>query len=87
MRYNVREGLKGVERMKQKVLCNCCGRALATSDSGKTVTEDAVYIRKEWGYFSGQDGTNLSADVCEKCLMDWIQTFRHKPDMSERVII
>ncbi len=62
--------------MKQKVLCNCCGRALSTSDSGKTVTEDAVYIRKEWGYFSEKDLQIHHIVVCEDCYDEWIKQFK-----------
>lgn len=62
--------------MKKEVRCNCCGRTLQTSDSGKTVTEDAVYIRKEWGYFSEKDLQIHHIVLCEACYDAWIKQFR-----------
>lgn len=66
-----------------KRFCHCCGREFAMN--GDMFMDEFLHIEKEWGYFSNQDGTNLSADVCEACLMDWIKTFKHKPDITERV--
>ncbi len=65
--------------------CDCCGKEFAMEKD--MFLEEFLHIEKEWGYFSNQDGMNLSADVCEKCLMDWIQTFRYKPEMSERNVL
>lgn len=63
--------------------CNCCGKELAMK--GDMFMEEFLQIEKEWGYFSNQDGMNMSADVCENCLMEWVKTFRYKPDYQERV--
>lgn len=69
----------------EKRYCDCCGKEFAM---GKDMfIEEFLHIEKEWGYFSNQDGMNLSMDVCERCLMDWIKTFRHKPEVTERVIL
>ena len=62
--------------MKKEVLCNCCGRALQTSESGKTITEDAVYIRKEWGDFSEKDLHIHQIVLCEACYDAWIKQFK-----------
>lgn len=67
----------------EKRYCNCCGKEFARN--GEMFLEDFLHIKKEWGYFSNQDGLDLSADVCEGCLMEWIKTFKHKPEITERV--
>lgn len=66
-----------------KTFCNCCGKEF--SMQGDMFLEEFLHIEREWGYFSNQDGYNLSADVCEKCLMDWMQGFRYQPEKEERV--
>lgn len=63
--------------------CNCCGKEFAMN--GDMFVEDFLHISKEWGYFSSQDGMNMTADVCEKCLVDWMKNFKYKPQMTERV--
>ena len=65
--------------------CDCCGKEFARQND--IYMEEFLHIEKEWGYFSQQDGVNLSADVCEKCLMDWIGTFRHEPERKERIVL
>lgn len=62
--------------MKEEEICNCCGRALRTSRSGKTVTEDALRIRKEWGYFSEKDLQIHHIVLCETCYDAWIKQFK-----------
>lgn len=66
-----------------KRFCHCCGKEFAMN--GDMFMEEFLHIEKDWGYFSDQDGMNLSFDVCEKCLMDWIKDFKHKPALQERI--
>ena len=68
-----------------KRFCNCCGKEF--SMQGDLFTEEFLHIEKEWGYFSSQDGKNVSADVCEACLMNWMQGFQYKPTVVERTEI
>lgn len=65
--------------------CNCCGKLFVMS--GELYQEDFLQIEKAWGYFSNQDGQDLTMDICEECLMEWIKTFRVQPQITERTII
>lgn len=69
----------------EKRYCDCCGKEFAGQKD--LFLEDFLHIEKEWGYFSEQDGINLSADVCEKCLMEWIDTFCYRPKMCPRTVL
>lgn len=68
---------------EQKKFCYCCGKEFAVC--GDMYMEEFLHIKKEWGYFSTQDGSNLELDVCEHCLMEWIKTFQHKPVITQRI--
>lgn len=61
--------------MKEE-LCNCCGKTLRISNLKTTSTEDALRIRKEWGYFSKKDLRIDSFVLCEDCYDEWIKTFK-----------
>lgn len=70
-------------KRENKTFCNCCGKEI--SMNGDMFLEEFLHIEKEWGYFSNQDGINLSADVCEECLMNWMKDFQYKPEIQERI--
>ena len=70
-------------KKEDKTFCNCCGKEF--SMQGELFLEEFLHIEKQWGYFSAQDGTNLSADVCEECLMNWMKTFKYKPQQEDRI--
>lgn len=69
----------------QKKFCHCCGKEFDIN--GDIYMEEFLHIEKEWGYFSSQDGTDFSADVCEHCLMEWVKTFKYKPTITQRVVL
>lgn len=53
------------KKILEKVLCNCCGRALSLS--GGHVTEGVLHVHKEWGFFSDKDLLCHEFDLCEQC--------------------
>ncbi len=46
------------------VLCNGCGRSVPVSGDRR---EDALRVRKEWGYFSTRDLEIHEFVLCEEC--------------------
>ncbi len=47
------------------LFCNACGRQLVTDND--ILKEDALFITKEWGYFSNKDGEVHELCICEEC--------------------
>jgi ribosomal-protein-alanine N-acetyltransferase len=50
--------------MAQKNCCNSCGRIL--EDDGN-IREDALFVKKSWGYFSRKDLEIHEFILCEDC--------------------
>ena len=57
----------------QKIRCNQCGRALHMEHG--ILKEDALLIKKEWGYFSEKDLEVHELVLCEECYDTWRQHF------------
>jgi hypothetical protein len=53
-------------------ICNCCGTQIKKRG---TRYEDYLYIRKNWGYLSDQDGVTEEMNICAECLRRWEETF------------
>ena len=60
--------------MEKTVTCNCCGKGICV-EPGINM-QDYLYIKKEWGYFSGKDGKIQEFNLCENCYDDMISRFR-----------
>ena len=50
--------------------CNCCGKTLAMKNG--ILQEDALIIKKEWGYFSHKDLEIHECVLCEECYDEWV---------------
>lgn len=61
--------------MKEQEYCNCCAKKLQTDMTGSR-PEEALFIQKEWGYFSGKDLEIHRIVLCEECYDQWIKTFK-----------
>ena len=59
--------------MKEYRVCNKCGRKLHYKHG--VLKEDALMIKKDWGYFSQKDLQIHSFALCEECYDRWIETF------------
>ncbi len=55
-------------------ICNSCGKEL--NKKGEILQEDALIVRKEWGFFSGKDLEIHEFVVCEKCYDRWIEKMK-----------
>ena len=53
------------KKILEKVLCNCCGRELITTEH--YVAEGVMHVCKDWGYFSKKDLVRHEFDICEQC--------------------
>ncbi len=60
-------------RKNDKVICNCCGRAIR--EEAAVPREEFLHVEKTWGYFSEKDGEKQEFDVCEACYDEWVQGF------------
>ena len=47
---------------KQNVICNRCGKEFESVDG--ILHEDGLFVKKEWGYFSGKDLKVHSFNLC-----------------------
>lgn len=63
-------------------LCNGCGRPI---ESGGDRHEDALRVRKEWGYFSTRDLEVHEFNLCEKCYNHLIGEFVIPVTISPKV--
>ncbi len=64
------------------LICNSCGRTLEKKDD--VLQEDALFIKKEWGYFSEKDLQVHEMVICEKCYDQWIKQLKISPVITEK---
>ncbi len=70
---------KTIEETKDRVivtdvLCNKCG----------TNKGEIHNIVIEFGYFSKQhDGQTWDFDLCENCIIEFVKTFKYKPEIKD----
>ena len=60
--------------MEKRIICNCCGKQIKVENG--IAMEDYLLIKKEWGYFSGKDGSRQECVLCEACWDDIASRFR-----------
>lgn len=58
---------------KERICCHQCGRVLKTEEG--ILREDALIVKKEWGYFSKKDLAVHDFVICESCYDKWIAGF------------
>lgn len=59
---------------ERKICCNFCGRELR-SEQG-ILREDALFVKKDWGYFSKKDLELHEFVLCEDCYERLISKFK-----------
>ena len=74
-------GIRGMN-MKQNGICNACGRKLREENG--ILQEDALIIRKEWGYFSRKDLELHDFILCEDCYDEWVRGLKIPVSVSEK---
>ena len=66
--------LSGGSRVAEReYVCNACGRKLSVKNG--ILREDALIIKKEWGYFSHKDLEVHEIILCEECYDKMIEGF------------
>lgn len=82
--------MKKVKQAKVKkeiitdIICNKCGDSCVTLRSSETNeimdSEGLIEHEVNFGYYSNhfQDGDRIQFSLCEKCLFDFVKTFKHK---------
>ena len=68
--------------MKEYKVCNKCGRKLHYKHG--VLKEDALMIKKDWGYFSKKDLQIHSFALCEECYDKMIDGFVRPVEISEK---
>lgn len=66
---------------KGKRYCHQCGRELKM-EKGR-LREDALIVKKEWGYFSDKDLVVHDFAICETCYDNWIAGFAKPVQVTE----
>lgn len=62
--------------------CNACGRKLNSREG--ILQEDALIIRKNWGYFSRKDLEVHELVICEDCYDSMIAGFARPVSVSPK---
>lgn len=60
--------------MKQNMCCNACGRELQMQQG--ILREDALVVKKSWGFFSGKDLEVHEFVLCEACYDHMVSGFQ-----------
>lgn len=69
-------------RQKDRIFCNMCGREI---ECRKDIpVEEVLSVKKQWGYFSKQDGLMYEFDLCETCCGELINKFRIPAMQTEK---
>ena len=66
----------------REYICNSCGRSLDMRNG--ILQEDALIIKKEWGYFSRKDLEIHELILCEDCYDEWAGQLKISPSVSEK---
>lgn len=59
---------------ERKICCNYCGRELHIEN--EILREDALFVKKDWGYFSHRDLELHEFVLCEDCYNLVISKFK-----------
>lgn len=60
--------------MTSKIICNSCGNEICPQPGAPLA--EYLHVTKEWGYFSGKDGTRQEWNLCEECYDRILKSFR-----------
>ena len=69
------------EEVIDEILCNCCGKPIKRVNAS-SIIRDHLHIKKEWNYFSNNEGQKYELDICEDCCGKILSTFKIKPGTS-----
>lgn len=81
----MRKYQEGGARKRKVIICNGCGRTLASADD--MLMEEVCCIEVQWGYFSKKDGENHVIDLCEECYDKMVSNLAIPPEVELRTEI
>ena len=70
--------VKAIETIVRSVNCNKCGRKIKVVSNHENISEDYLSINYRFGYGSLLDGKHWQFDLCELCLINYVNTFKIK---------
>jgi hypothetical protein len=67
-------------KVVDEIICNKCGKSFTPKYMGVGHYENSQVhkFRTDFGYGSEYDGKTLEFDLCEKCLLKFVKTFKVK---------
>lgn len=71
---------KKLTKVIDQILCDCCGDSCTKEVPTIKPSFDHEYatIEATWGYFSNQDGTQYSIEICENCFNEVLDFLKKK---------
>ncbi|SMQ78358.1 hypothetical protein SAMN05444673_3385 [Bacillus sp. OV166] len=70
------------KKIATSITCNKCGETEKITEYG--FEEDKFHaFNISFGYGSMYDEEKWKFDICERCLVDFVKTFKHSPDIYE----
>lgn len=67
---------------EKEYVCNACGKKLSLKNG--ILREDALIIKKEWGYFSRKDLEVHEITLCEDCYDSWAAQLMIPVDITQK---
>lgn len=67
---------------KKQIYCNACGRELETDHD--LLKEDALFVKKDWGYFSKKDLQVHEFILCENCYDEITKKFCRQVTITDK---
>lgn len=82
----ITETIKAVreEIVTTGIICNKCGKKVNTMDN--LFSNNEMYdFSVRFGYYSNYDGEVWSFHLCEDCIIELAESFKHKPDIKKYI--
>ena len=69
-----------ITKVVDQISCDCCGQSCTKEVPTIEPSFDHEYatIEATWGYFSEQDGTKYSVELCESCFNEVLTFLKEK---------
>lgn len=67
----------------KECFCNACGKKLEVKDG--ILQEDALFVKKKWGYFSKKDLEVHDFTICEECYDTMVAGFVRNITVSQKI--
>lgn len=78
--------VKEVKKIPKSITCNKCGKSINLSGATyerQIQAEKFPTIKLKFGYGSKFDDETWSFELCEECLIQFINTFKYPPKIIE----